>query len=98
MEKFDKETMHKDLYACLSEITSPDVMKNLLQDLCTYTEVEQMAQRLMCAKLLLKGYTYNQIIEATDISSATLSRVSRCIQHGSGGYADAIGNAEKTKK
>ena len=59
--------------------------------MCTYTEVEQLSQRLLCAKLLLKGYTYNKIIELTDISSATLSRVSRCLRHGSGGYREILG-------
>ena len=47
-------------------------------------EVEQMAQRIRAAKLLLEGKTYNQVIEETDISSATLSRVSRCVQYGRG--------------
>ena len=43
-----------------------------------------MAQRIRAAKLLLEGKTYNQVIEETDISSATLSRVSRCVQYGRG--------------
>ncbi|MDO4743129.1 MAG: YerC/YecD family TrpR-related protein [bacterium] len=43
-----------------------------------------MAQRVEAAKLLLQGKTYNQVTEATDISSATLSRVSRCVQYGDG--------------
>ena len=43
-----------------------------------------MAQRLRAAKLLLDGKTYNQVIDETDISSATLSRVSRCVQYGNG--------------
>lgn len=49
-----------------------------------------MEQRVECAQLLLGGDTYNRIIEKTDISSATLSRVSRCIQHGSGGYSKVL--------
>ena len=43
-----------------------------------------MAERLQAAKLLMEGNTYNQVIAQTDISSATLSRVSRCVQYGSG--------------
>ena len=46
-----------------------------------------MAQRAAAAKLLAEGKTYAEIIAATDISSATLSRVSRALRHGSGGYA-----------
>lgn len=43
-----------------------------------------MAQRVKAAKLLIDGKTYHQVIEQTDISSATLSRVSRCVQYGQG--------------
>ena len=91
MEKFDKQKINHELYECLAKIDSAKDFEALLQDLCTPSEVEQMAQRLLCAKLLLKGYTYSQIIEITDISSATLSRVSRCIKYGSGGYAEIVG-------
>jgi uncharacterized protein YerC len=43
-----------------------------------------MAERVYAAQLLLEGMTYNQIMELADISSATLSRVSRCVQYGEG--------------
>ena len=56
----------------------------LFEDLCTTKEVEKMAERLYAAKLLMEGKTYNQVIAETDISSATLSRVSRCVQYGKG--------------
>ncbi|MBP3436719.1 MAG: TrpR-related protein YerC/YecD [Clostridia bacterium] len=69
--------------------TAEDVEK-FLDDLCTYQEIEQMAERLSCAKYLHNGDTYNQIIAKTDVSSATLSRISRCIQRGSGGYAELL--------
>ena len=88
--KFDREHAHRDLCEVFAAISDAGDFARLLADLCTYTEVEQLAQRLLCAKLLLKGYTYNKIIEITDISSATLSRVSRCISHGSGGYREVL--------
>ncbi len=56
----------------------------LLEDLCTRKEVENMAERIYAAKLLLEGSTYAQVMESSSISSATLSRVSRCVQYGSG--------------
>ncbi len=50
-----------------------------------------MAQRLQAAKLLLDGArTYEQIVKAVEISTATISRINRCIQYGSGGYRDTI--------
>jgi TrpR-related protein YerC/YecD len=74
------------LYETLLACQNKEDVKMLLEDLCTYKEVEQMAQRVAAAKMLKQGKTYAEIIEKTDISSATLSRVSRCVQHGSGGY------------
>ena len=56
----------------------------LLEDLCTVKEIDNMAERIFAARLLLEGQTYNQIMAQSDISSATLSRVSRCVQYGSG--------------
>ena len=85
------EQAQNELYGLFARITDVGDFEKLLEDLCTYTEVEQLSQRLLCAKLLLKGYTYNKIIELTDISSATLSRVSRCLRHGSGGYREILG-------
>lgn len=81
--KFDEE-MIQDLYRALTDIDSPQSAALLLEDLCTRKEVEQMAQRLRAARLLMEGKTYTQVIEQTNISSATLSRVSRCVQYGEG--------------
>ena len=73
-----------ELYELILSLKTKEDCKLLFEDLCTFKEVEQMAQRLKAAKLLLDGYTYNQIMEMTDISSATLSRVSRSVQYGNG--------------
>ena len=78
------EEMEKDLYRVLVSLESVEDCRALLEDLCTRKEVEQMAQRIRAARLLKKGKTYQQVIAETDISSATLSRVSRCLQYGSG--------------
>lgn len=56
----------------------------LLEDLCTVKELENMAERYHAAKLLIEGNTYAQVMEQVEISSATLSRVSRCVQYGNG--------------
>ena len=72
------------LYQILARIEDPEDVAALLADMCTLKEVENMAERLFTAKLLLSGCTYNQIMAQADISSATLSRVSRCVQQGRG--------------
>ena len=56
------------------------------EDLCTIKELRDMAQRLKAAQMLLSGFTYDQIQKEVEISTATISRVNRCIQYGPGGY------------
>lgn len=80
----------EELYDILLKLETREDCKALLEDLCTFKEVEQMAQRAYAAKLFLQGETYSKIIAATELSSTTLSRISRCISHGSGGYAKFI--------
>lgn len=85
---------HKDekIAALLKLILSLDNFEDcyaLFDDLCTRKELEKMAERLYAAKLLIEGKTYNQVIGQADISSATLSRVSRCVQYGKG-YAKLL--------
>ncbi|MDO4608231.1 MAG: YerC/YecD family TrpR-related protein [Clostridia bacterium] len=74
----------KALYALIASLKTTDDCETLFEDLCTAKEIEQMAQRVKAAKLLLQGKTYNQVMEQCEISSATLSRVSRCVQYGNG--------------
>ena len=75
-----------ELFETLIQIKSVGDFEKLFEDLCTYNEIEQMGERLVAAKMLLEGKTYAQITSQCNISTATLSRVSRCVQRGSGGY------------
>ena len=72
------------LYRLIASMESAEDCRKLFTDLCTIKELEKMAERIYAAQLLLEGKTYNQVIAETDISSATLSRVSRCVQYGNG--------------
>lgn len=74
----------ESLYEAILKLKSADDCKEFFEDLCTYREIEQMAQRVYSAKLLLRGETYENVISKTDISSATLSRVSKCVKYGKG--------------
>ena len=80
----DKSQKIDALFELIANITDPADCKALFQDLCTAKEIENMAERIYAARLLIEGKTYNQIMEVADISSATLSRVSRCVQYGDG--------------
>lgn len=90
MKNEELQEMRNELYKVLAWVDAPEKISALLTDLCTFKEIDQMAQRIKCAGLLLDGLTYNQVMAKTDISSATLCRVSRCIQHGSGGYSEIL--------
>ncbi len=74
----------KRLYELLAKVDNPEDIAVLFEDLCTKKEVENMADRLYAAELLMAGNTYTQVMDSVNISSATLSRVSQCVQYGSG--------------
>ena len=74
----------KELFELILTLKTQEDCEKFFDDLCTYKELEAMAQRLKAAKMIIKGNTYEQIIKETEISSATLSRVSKCVKYGNG--------------
>ena len=94
----EEREMTAILYETFLACKTAEDVEALLEDLCTYTEVEQMAQRVKAAQLLQEGKTYSEVIAATNISSATLSRVSRCVRYGSGAYEKFVPKRETEEK
>ena len=84
MEQNSNQAKRQALYDLIARIDDPEDIRALFDDLCTYKEVDNMAERIFAARLLMEGNTYNQVMAQANISSATLSRVSRCVQFGSG--------------
>ena len=84
------QPMLKELYDEILKLETEEECEAFFSDLCTMQELQSMGQRLLAAKMLLDGKTYNEVIEETDISSATLARVSKCVRYGDGGYANVI--------
>ena len=78
------------LFDAILSLETREECYKFFEDLCTVKEISDMAERLEAAKLLLNGSTYEQIVRAVEISTATISRINRCIQYGSGGYRDVI--------
>lgn len=68
------------------------------EDICTIKELLEMSQRLSVAKLLSRGMSYSQISQKTGVSTATISRISRCIEYGSGGYKMIIERLQEGEK
>ena len=94
MAESNKNPQIDALYRLIVSLESVEDCEALFEDLCTAKELENMAERVYAAKLLLEGKTYNQVIAETDISSATLSRVSRCVQYGTG-YSKLLGKRKE---
>ena len=78
------------LFDAILSLETREECYDFFEDLCTVKEISDMAQRLEAAKLLLNGSTYEQIVKTVEISTATISRINRCIQYGTGGYRQTI--------
>ncbi len=68
------------------------------EDVCTVNEIQDMAQRFEVAQLLEQGKNYQQIAAQVGVSTATISRVSRCLNYGNGGYEEAIAKRKAATK
>lgn len=78
------------LYSIILSLKDHSECALLFEDLCTIKEIQNMAQRLDVAVMLDEGKNYQEITRATSVSTATISRVSRCLNYGSGGYRIAL--------
>lgn len=74
------------LFECIMKLESVDDCYAFFEDLCTIPEIKAMAQRAAVAKLLNEKTVYNDIVEKTGASTATISRVKRSLAYGAGGY------------
>ena len=83
------------LFEAILSLENLDECYKFFEDACTIKEILDIAQRLKAAKMLKAGKNYVEVCSETGMSSATISRVSRCLEYGSGGYELVIGRAEK---
>ena len=84
------------LFQTILNLQSIDECYAYFEDLCTIKELNDMSQRLDAAVLLAQGMSYQKIMEQVDISTATIGRVSKCLNYGTGGYRAAIEKLEET--
>lgn len=87
MNKAEKGSRTDDMYKAILTLNTVDECKRFFDDLCSITELRAMEQRFHVATLLEKGMIYNDILEETGASSATISRVNRSLRYGAEGYA-----------
>lgn len=89
MPNFRNEATDK-LFKAILNLESVEDCYNFFEDICTIKELQDMTQRLEVALLLDEGVNYQGISQKVNVSTATISRVSRCLHYGSGGYKKAI--------
>ena len=89
MFDFNSEAFHRLCDAFLT-LKNEDECKAFLEDICTINEIQELANRLTAAQLLREGKNYQQISEQLGISTATISRVNRCLNYGAGGYRKVL--------
>jgi len=87
MNKKNKKPRSDEMYKAILKLETLEECKHFFDDLCTVTELQSLEQRYQVATYLSKGMIYNEILEKTGASSATISRVNRSLQYGKGGYA-----------
>lgn len=85
----------ENLYEAVLKLKSSEDCRKFFEDVCTIKEVQDLSQRLEVAKLLSSGKNYQEVVRLTGASTATISRVSRCLNYGAGGYALVLNVKEK---
>ena len=98
MNKQSKKPRSDALYQAILTLKTVEECKLFFDDLCTVTELQAIEQRYQVASYLEQGIIYNDILEKTGASSATISRVNRSLQYGKGGYAVVFERLEQQKE
>ena len=88
----------RDLMEGLLCLKNMEECQAFLEDLCTVSEIQSLAQRFEVARMLMDKATYQEVVKKTGASTATISRVNRCLNYGTDGYELVIGRLEEKKR
>jgi len=83
------------LFEAILSLRTVDECYDFFEDACTVKEISEIAQRLLAAEMLRDGKSYVEISKQTGMSTATISRVNKCLEYGNGGYKTVL---ERIKK
>ena len=81
-----KDYLHDQLFSAILQLKNLDECYEFFEDICTVQEMKAIASRLEVARMLKAGDIYEDIVKKTGASTATISRIKRCLMYGSGGY------------
>ena len=93
-----KEQLSDQLFDAILSLNNNEECYQFFEDICTVSELKSLAQRLEVARMLQTGHTYDDIVARTGASTATISRVKRCLHYGADGYKtilERLGNKEE---
>ena len=96
MNKLNRKPRNDKMYEAILSLRTVEECKKFFDDLCSISELMAMEQRFQVASCLSEGMIYNDILAETGASSATISRVNRSLQYGSGGYDIAFSRMKET--
>ena len=85
------------LFNAILTLQDIDECYEFFEDLCTVSELQEMSRRLVAARMLMNNHIYSEIAEKTGLSTATISRVNRCLKYGSDGYNKALDSLEASR-
>ena len=93
-----KDVLNDQLCEAVLSLQSVDECYQFFEDICTVSELKALSQRLEVARMLRAGHTYEEVVERTGASTATISRVKRCLNYGADGYDTVLKRLEEKKK
>ncbi len=88
IEKYD------NFFDAILKLSTVDECRKFFEDVCTIKEIEDLSQRLEVANLLIEKKNYQEISKLTGASTATISRVNKCLNYGKGGYKIVLDKKE----
>ena len=92
-----KDKLNDQLCQAVLSLNDIDECYQFFEDICTISELKSMSQRLEVARMLKAGHTYDEIVEQTGASTATISRVKRCLNYGADGYKTVLERLPKSE-
>lgn len=98
MKKSNNTASVDRLFEVILTLKDKDECRAFFEDVCTIKEITDMSQRLDTAFLIDEGLSYQAISDKIGVSTATISRVSRCLNYGAGGYRAVIDRSKETEK
>ena len=92
-----RSAQHDELFSGILQLQTVEERYAFFEDICTVNELKALSQRLQVAKMLRAGDSYETIVEETGASTATISRVKRCLVYGADGYTLVLDRLAETK-